>query len=114
MRATGDTAGYDRAMLYWRQSIDTYRAGGSASARRDLDDARYWSIYGDAQKCIDFLERAFAVREFLSILTFRERAFESIASEPRYLALRGKVLARVNEERAQIDLPPLDDSYFGI
>ncbi|MEM1402752.1 MAG: tetratricopeptide repeat protein [Pseudomonadota bacterium] len=103
---------YRSAMSAWRNSIDTYRAGGSASVGRDLDDARYWSITGDADESIKFLEKAFADRGVLAVTAFRDRAFDNIEGDSRYLALRERNLERINEERAELRLDPLTDEFF--
>ncbi|EAQ98184.1 tetratricopeptide repeat protein [Congregibacter litoralis] len=114
LRTVGDNAGYDDAMQRWRFTIDMFRAGGDVSPGRDLDEALYLAIAGDDEASIDFLESAFAKRHPLDVFLFKSRAFKSLELHPRFAALRRANLVRVNEERAILGYPPLDESYYGI
>ncbi|WP_439106201.1 tetratricopeptide repeat protein [Congregibacter sp.] len=114
LRTVGDSKGYDDAMQRWRFTIDMFSAGGDVSPRQDLDEARYLAIAGDDEKSIDFLESAFAKLHPLDVFLFKARVFKSLELHPRFAALRRANLVRVNEERAILGYPPLDESYYGI
>lgn len=114
LRVVGDNAGYEDAMQRWRFTIDMFRAGGDVSPLRDRDDAAYWAITGDDEKSMDFLELAFSKRHPLPVAEFSLRAYKSLELHPRFAALRRANLQRVNEERAILGYPPLDESYYGI
>jgi TolB-like protein/tetratricopeptide (TPR) repeat protein len=112
LHAVGDNAGYEDVMQRWRFTIDMFRAGGDVSAARDLDDAAYWAVAGEDEKSLGFLEAAFAKRQPLPVFEFTNRPLESMELHPRFAAVRRANLVRVNEERAILDYPPLDESYY--
>ncbi|WOJ97117.1 adenylyl cyclase [Congregibacter brevis] len=112
LRAVGNTAEYEDAMQRWRFTIDMFRAGGDVSPGRDRDDAAYWAIVGDDEKSIDFLESAFSKGHPLDVFVFRDRVYKDLQLHPRFAALRRANLERVNEERAILNYPPLDESYY--
>ncbi|EED30404.1 TPR repeat-containing protein [gamma proteobacterium NOR5-3] len=114
LRSVGDSSGYDDAMQRWRFTIDMFRAGGDVSSARDRDDAAYWAIAGDDEKSIDFLESAFSKRHPLPVFEFGLRVYKPLELHPRFAALRRANLVRINEERAILGYPPLDESYYGI
>ncbi|MDP5054084.1 MAG: hypothetical protein NWP69_09850 [Congregibacter sp.] len=45
---------------------------------------------------------------------FALRAYKPLELHPRFAALRRANLVRVNEERAILGYPPLDESYYGL
>ena len=112
MKAVGDTAMYEETVRRWRFGNDMFRAGGDVSAERDLSDAAYYAVTGDSDKAISFLESAFKTQTIMALQDFQRRSFDVLLDDPRYLALRGRNIARVNEERLQLGLEPLPDDYY--
>ena len=111
-KATGDDSLYDDAMNAWRRTIDRFRAGGSASGPRDVDDARYWAMQGDATKAVSFLTTAYEKNGYIPVWNFRERAFSALKDNEAFVNIHEKNLVRINEERAKLNRDPLDASFF--
>jgi TolB-like protein/tetratricopeptide (TPR) repeat protein len=106
-RATGDEVLYQETMLRWRESIDAFRAGGSADWAFDLIDALYWALRDDASVSIDFLESAFAKRITMPFFWFSAPEFDALRDHPRFVALRNKNAERINLERNKMGWDPL-------
>ncbi|MEO0436442.1 MAG: adenylyl cyclase [Pseudomonadota bacterium] len=111
-KTTGDQSLFDEAMSAWRRTIDRFRAGGSASGLRDVDDARYWAMQGDATKAVSFLTTAYEKLGYIPIWNFRERAFTAIKDSEAFVKIHHKNLVRINEERAKLNREPLDQSFY--
>lgn len=111
-RTTGDDVLYEGAMRRWRESIDAFRAGGSASLLRDLDDAVYWAMRNDQELALDFLESAYARRELFQFHWLTSPVFEQMRENPRFVALRAANAKRINAEREQLRLEPLPADVF--
>jgi len=86
-------------MHRWREGIDSFRAGGSASDVHDQEDARYRALEGEAERSIDFLESAVAKRMILDFDTLTDPVFDDLAIHPRFVALRNENSERINAER---------------
>jgi TolB-like protein len=112
LRTVGEQRLFDEAMQRMRFSIDIFRAGGDVSVNLDRTDAAYWAIAGDNDKALSFLERAFEKASLLNIFFAIDRAYESLQEEPRFLALRERNLARINEERAILGYEPLTLAFY--
>lgn len=112
LRNAGRTVEYEDAMRRMRYTIDIFRAGGDVSAARDRDEAQYWAVMGDDSRALDFIEQEFAKAPPLDIFAFLDRRYSSIRNEPRFVALRKANLARVNQERAVLDYPPLTEAFY--
>ena len=112
MRAIGDEDTAREVMARWKAGIDEFRAGGSSSERRNVDEARYWAMAGDGDRSVELLERAFAERRLLPVMDFRDRAFDAIQAHEGFIALRERARGRINEERAKLQLPPLAPAFF--
>ncbi|MFT4767859.1 MAG: TolB-like protein/tetratricopeptide (TPR) repeat protein [Glaciecola sp.] len=111
-RATGNESLYEGAMQRWRESIDVFRAGGSASRGRDLDDARYWAMRDAQDLALEFLEAAFTSSRILGVYALTDWVFASMRENPSFVAIRNANAARINEQRAQLDLEPLPAEVF--
>jgi TolB-like protein/Flp pilus assembly protein TadD len=110
--AAGEQALFEAAMRRWREAIDSFRAGGSASDIRDQEDARYWALAGEAERSIDFLESAVAKRSILDFDTLTDPVFEGLAINPRFVALRNANSERINSERRAMGWEPLPADVF--
>jgi TolB-like protein/tetratricopeptide (TPR) repeat protein len=112
LRSVGEAELSEEAMRRMRFAIDIFRAGGDVSVDRDLDEARYWAIAGDADKALALLEEAFSKNSPLDVFEFSARHYESVRQDPRFIALRKKNLERINEERALLGYEPLRLAFY--
>jgi TolB-like protein len=112
MRGVGNMAMYEDAMQRWRFTIDMFRAGGDVSIDRDLNEAAYFSIAGDEERAIDLIEDAYEKGPPLSIMDLAGRPTDGLKDNPRFLALREKNLARINQEREILGFEPLTTTYY--
>jgi tetratricopeptide (TPR) repeat protein len=112
LRSLGEQSLYEEAMQRMRFAIDIFRAGGDVSAVRDLDDARYWAIMGDAEKALSFLEQAYEKSAPLDIYEFTARTYDSLQQDPRYIALLEKNIERINAERSILGYAPLTPAFY--
>lgn len=112
LRAVGDDDGYREVMRRWRFTIDIFRSGGSVSPDRDVDEAAYWAIMGNAERSLDLLEAALEKRRLLPLQDFAARSYDALREQPRFIALRAKNLKRVNAERAKLGYAPLTEAYY--
>ncbi|MEM1404424.1 MAG: tetratricopeptide repeat protein [Pseudomonadota bacterium] len=112
MRETGNEELYKRIMQRWRFTIDMFRAGGSVSPARDLDEVAYYGVLGDADKVMEFLELAASKTAVLSVNDFVGPYLDVVKDDPRFLALRAANLEIVNAERDALGYQPLPESYF--
>ncbi|MFK7829325.1 MAG: adenylyl cyclase [Congregibacter sp.] len=112
LRSVGEQELYEEAMQRMRFSIDIFRAGGDVSFGRDLDEARYWSIQGDSDKALQFLEQAYAKVSPFEVMEFASRSYESLLAETRFIALREKNIERINQERAILEYPPITTAFY--
>ncbi|WP_439106204.1 tetratricopeptide repeat protein [Congregibacter sp.] len=111
-RATGNEAIFQAAMLRFREAIDTYRENGSVAWWFDLFDGTYWAMMGQADLSLDFLESAVEKRVVMEFFFFTWAEFDSVREHPRFVAMRDANAARINEQRAQLDLDPLPAEVF--
>ena len=111
-RAAGNESLYEGAMQRWRESIDAFRAGGSASRGRDLDDARYWAMRDAQDLALEFLEAAFTSSRILGVFQLTDPVFDAMRENPKFVAMRDANAARINEQRAQLGLDPLPAEVF--
>jgi TolB-like protein/tetratricopeptide (TPR) repeat protein len=111
-RATGEDELFASAMRRWRESIDSFRAGGSAASNRDEEDARYWALMGDAEQSLDFLESAVEKRIVPFADVYSDPAFEFMALNPRFVALRNESARRINDQRLALGWEPLPERVF--
>jgi tetratricopeptide (TPR) repeat protein len=113
MRAIGNDKVYEEAMRRWRFTLDMFRAGGSVTASRDIEEAAYFAIVGDTERSIAMLESALQKARVLALGMFASRAFEeSLGDDLRFIALRARNLELVNEERAKLGFEPLTIDYY--
>lgn len=112
MRSVGNERVADEALQRWRFTLDIFRAGGDVSDKADRDDAAYWSINGDVDKSLKFLQSAAEKTPFLGLQLFARRAFDSVRDDPRFLAQRAANLQRVNAIREELGLKPLTLAYY--
>jgi len=99
-------------MLRYRESIDTYRKNGLVAWWFDLFDAIYWILMGQVDLGLDFLESAVEKRVVMEFFFFTWAEFETVREHPRFIAIRDANAARINEQRAQLDLDPLPPEVF--
>ncbi|GAB5413670.1 MAG: hypothetical protein Cons2KO_12730 [Congregibacter sp.] len=113
MRGVGNQAVYEAAMRSWRFTLDMFRAGGSVTPRRDVEEANYFAITGDADRSIALLESAMEKARILPLNEFASRAFEEgLADDLRFIGLRARNLEAVNEERAKLGFGPLSVDFY--
>ncbi len=112
LRNSGESGLFDEAMQRMRYRLDIFRAGGDVSAEHDQDEARYWSIQGNTNKALEFLEQAFAKGAPLDIFDFTDAAYDPLHEEPRFLALRKANIERINQERDILGYAPLTPAFY--
>ncbi|MDP5052526.1 MAG: tetratricopeptide repeat protein, partial [Congregibacter sp.] len=112
MNATGNLSALPTVMQRWKETIDAFRAGGSRSGPRDIDEAEYWAMSGDVDKSVTLLTQAYEKMSFLAPYDFRDRAFDSLQQDSRFVALRERAREDLNQQRAFMDWPPLDSEFF--
>ncbi|MDP5071913.1 MAG: tetratricopeptide repeat protein, partial [Congregibacter sp.] len=112
MNATGNLSALPTVMQRWKETIDAFRAGGSRSGSRDIDEAEYWAMSGDVDKSVTLLTQAYEKMSFLAPYDFRDRAFDSLQQDSRFVALRERAREDLNQQRAFMDWPPLDSEFF--
>ncbi|MEM9316996.1 MAG: adenylyl cyclase, partial [Pseudomonadota bacterium] len=115
MRAVGNDEAYEEAMRRWRFTLDMFRAGGSVTADRDLEEAAYFAIIGEADRSITLMESALKKARVLALRQFRSRsAQEFLGDDLRFIGLRARNLDLVNAERAKLGFEPLTMDYYGL
>jgi TolB-like protein/tetratricopeptide (TPR) repeat protein len=113
MRAMGRQTIFEEAMRRWRFTLDIFRAGGSVTPGRDLEEAGYFAIIGETDRSIALIESAMKKRRLLPLFFFATRSFEeNLADDLRFIALRARNLEVVNEERAKLGFDPLTIDYY--
>lgn len=112
LRSEGAQDLYKDAMQRKRFHLDIFQAGGDVSSWLNLQEARYWSVFGDTGKALSFLDQAFAKVLPLPVFEFAQRDYDSIRKEARFLALREANLERINEERKILGYAPLTTAFY--
>jgi hypothetical protein len=114
MQAVGNDAAYEEAMRRWRFTLDMFRAGGSVTPDRDIEEAAYFAIIGEADRSIPLIESALRKARLLPLWRFRGRTFKDyLGDDLRFIGLRARNLELVNAERAKLGFEPLTMDYYG-
>jgi len=102
---TGDDAGYRVLMGAMEQTLDRYAEYGPDHHLYYFDRAQLGVLGGDVEGALAALraaiDRGFLFRELLD-----SPLFDDLRADPRFQALDARLTARVDEERAKLDLPP--------
>ena len=105
---TGDAAEAQKVMARWRTAIDIARAGGADAPGWDMEDGNWHVLKADLDKALVFYNNALDSRGSASLFAIhRLDTFASLAADPRFQALRARMVASINEQRAILGLSPL-------
>jgi TolB-like protein len=109
---TGNDEKFALAMRLVRASHDQAREHGFDNMDFDLAEARYWALAGDEERALEHLSRAVA-RGFARSprLSSLYPQMSSLEGNPRYDEIQALSLAHLNEQRALLELPPLEAAY---
>lgn len=113
MRAAGNDQVYEEAMRRWRFTLDMFRAGGSVRPQRDLEEAAYFAIIGDADRSVALIESAIDKARLVPLNELATRAFQdNLADDLRFIGLRARNLESVNQERAKLGFSALSIDFY--
>jgi TolB-like protein len=106
---TGNEDRFADALHRYEQGIAQVEAQGADNRFLAFQSALYYSVAGDRERAFEVLE-TLAEEGMFAILPLGEwiPEFASIKSEPRFLAIEGRMLEIVNGQRAELGLDPVN------
>ncbi len=109
---TGNQEQFEQAMRLTRKTHDEQRAQGANTGFLWSAEADYWVLANDQQKSIDYLERAVS-QGWTSTprVSDSDIILKPLEGDPRFEAVQARALERLNAERVEAGLEPLDQAY---
>jgi tetratricopeptide (TPR) repeat protein len=110
---TGNPEKLDQAMAIVRKALDREREQGADDSGFWIGEAAYWTLSGEPEQAIDFIERALADNGYFynTGQTTKWDLLKPLEGHPRYEAVQRQALTHLNRERAELGLEPLDPVY---
>ncbi len=109
---TGNDGKFRAAMSLVRASHDEQKGHGFDTMYLDMAEAEYFALAGDQEQALGYLQaavdRGYSAAPRLSKLHPQLASLEGI---PRYEELQSRSLAHLNEQRALLELEPLESAY---
>jgi len=103
---TGDQQNFDAVMERWRVSLDLNKAGGHEKLHES--EALWQMLSSNPEEAISVLKAGFDEGPFFPSWVLIDPLYDPLKGNPRFEALKEKNLARINEERAVLGIPPFE------
>ena len=107
--ATGNQEVFQDALSRLKQNLGLQREQGADNPALLESEAYYLALSGDLEKALDKLEEALS-RGWLSTPRIADSlpVFRELEGDPRFEALQQRMIAKLNAERAKLDLAPVE------
>ena len=108
-RQQGETARFEQAIGYVEQALNDLAAEGINQFVFMLEQAKYHALAGDNDAALAWLEKSVAAGlQTYAPLAKNLPELASLEDDPRFIEIEATMIANVNEDRAALELEPVD------